>query len=407
MTAATEAPLAERQAEREEVDRGRSDDHGQPRGGRLVAVHIDLTNEPILHSRRNVLVVVVSTLFFGLLTAAKIRLFDWYTTATSDSVRMRVVIVHAISVLALTPLVVGVFLTLPTLVARLLRRLRQDDVVVPAQANASLDERAEDLQHRLNRVRVLVLLPTVLYLAYLLGDTLVKHDSWQEMRLLDLQKLPLRPLPAVLLVLTLLAQAVVFYVAVTALSELWSSSQAFGRLLRDPRFKIQVQPRHPDGSGGLRPIGRLLNLVLHVAAILGIAGVGIFLALHGTPWIATRRPEPYVLAGFYIVLLPSAFTLLWRPHVLMDQRRDEILKPVASVLNATISGVKPKLGDGAEQLKAKNDRLEELSRELKLLDDAFPAWPLRLRRLRPVVATAVLPVVIPVLVAIMSKLMTG
>jgi hypothetical protein len=58
-------------------------------------------------------------------------------------------------------------------------------------------------------------------------------------------------------------------------------------------------------------------------------------------------------------------------------------------------------------LKAKNDRLEELSRQLKLLDDAFPAWPLRLRRLRPVVATAVLPVTIPVVVAIMSKLMTG
>jgi hypothetical protein len=106
MTAATEAPPAERQAEREAVEQGRPDDHGQPGGGRLVAVHIDLTNEPMSHSRRNVWVVSVSTLFFGLLTAAKIRLFDWYTTATSDSVRMRVVIVHAISVLGGVPLMV-------------------------------------------------------------------------------------------------------------------------------------------------------------------------------------------------------------------------------------------------------------------------------------------------------------
>jgi hypothetical protein len=58
-------------------------------------------------------------------------------------------------------------------------------------------------------------------------------------------------------------------------------------------------------------------------------------------------------------------------------------------------------------LRAHGDRLQELSRQLKLLDDACPAWPLRLRRLRPVVVTAVLPVVISVLAGIMSKLTAG
>jgi hypothetical protein len=334
------------------------------------------------------------------------RFVDWHTTATTDSVRMRVLIVQAISALVLTPLFVGVFLTLPNLATRLLRRLRQDEVVAPA-AGARLDEFAKDLQHQLNRVRTLVVIPTVLYLGYLLVDTFVKHSSWREVRLLDMEHLPLRPLQVVLLVVALVAQAGVFYVAVTALTELWSSSQAFGRLLRDPDSKIQVQPLHPDGCGGLRVIGRLLNLVLYVAAILGVAGVCIFLALHGTPWVATRRPEPYVLVGFYLILLPSAFTLLWRPHELMDKRRDKILKPLAREFNATILATEPQPTDNAEQLRANGDRLQELSRQLALLDEACPAWPLRLRRLRPVVATAVLPVVIPVVAAVMSRFMTG
>ena len=90
---------------------------------------------------------------------------------------------------------------------------------------------------------------------------------------------------------------------------------------------------HPDGCGGLRIVGNLLSLVLCVAAVLGGAGLCIALALHGTAWAPAHRPEPYVLGGFYLVLLPLAFLhLLWRPHQLMDQRRDQLLKPVAPSL---------------------------------------------------------------------------
>jgi hypothetical protein len=373
MTAAMKAPPAERQEPNPDAH-----DHrgwaGRGRLGRQVTaakVVIDLTRAPAPHGWRNAWVVGLSALLFGTLSAAEIRLIAWHTTATTDYVRLHVAIVHAIVALVLTPLVVGVFLTLPDLATRLLRRLRRDEVVASADAGARLDKFATDLQHRLNRIRTWVVVPTVLYLAYLLFDTYMKHSSWRAVRSLDLEKLTLSPPQAVLLNVSLVAQAAVFYVAVTALSELWSTSLAFGRLLRD--FKLQVQPLHPDGCGGLRVIGRLLNLVLHVAAVFGAAGVCIFLALHGTPWVATRRPEPYVLVGFYLVLLPSAFTLLWRPHVLMDKRRDEILKPLAREFNATILASEPQPADDAAQLRAHGDRLQELSRQLKLLDDACPA----------------------------------
>jgi hypothetical protein len=113
------------------------------------------------------------------------------------------------------------------------------------------------------------------------------------------------------------AKAALFFLGWTAIIQLGIAAQAIGRLLRS--FPIHIQLLHPDGCGGLRVVGNLLSLVLCVAAVLGGAGLCIVLALHGTAWAPAHRPEPYVLGGFYLVLLPLAFLhLLWRPHQLMD-----------------------------------------------------------------------------------------
>ena len=218
MTAALKARSAEGQEPNQDTP-GQHGRAGRDWLGRQVTaakVVIDLTDEPTSHGWRNALVVGLSTLFYGTLSAAEIRFVDWDTTATTDAVRTRVAIVHAIVALVLTPLVVGVFLTLPNLATRLLRRLRLDEMVAPADAGARLDEFAADLQHRFNRIRAWVVVPTVLYLAYLLIDNFMVHSSWRAMRLLDLENLTLSPPQAVLLGVSLVAQAAVFYVAVTA-----------------------------------------------------------------------------------------------------------------------------------------------------------------------------------------------
>lgn len=114
--------------------------------------------------------------------------------------------------------------------------------------------------------------------------------------------------------------------------------------------------------------------MLYVAAVLGGAGLCIALALQGTAWAPAHRPEPYVLGGFYLVLLPSAFLhLLWRPHQLMDQRRDQLLKPVARVFNAATVATRPSPTDDTSRLKDKADYLEELTRQHRLLHEACPA----------------------------------
>jgi hypothetical protein len=112
------------------------------------------------------------------------------------------------------------------------------------------------------------------------------------------------------------------------------------------------------------------------------------------------------LAAFYAILLPLAFlNLVWWPHHRMYKRRKEFLTPVAEEFKNAIIPARPSHTDDSQQLKAKADSLSEISRQFRVLDDACPVWPLQLRRLQAVLATAILPVAIPVLTAIVLGLL--
>jgi hypothetical protein len=55
-------------------------------------------------------------------------------------------------------------------------------------------------------------------------------------------------------------------------------------------------------------------------------------------------------------------------------------------------------------LRGTTDLLSDISRRGQVLDEACAAWPLPVRRLRPTVVTAVLPVLIPVVTTIITRL---
>jgi hypothetical protein len=208
---------------------------------------------------------------------------------------------------------------------------------------------------------------------------------------------------------SLAAQAVLVYLGVVTTVRLGLVARAVGKLLR--RLPLQLQPLHPDRCGGLWIVGRLFTLVLNVAAVYGATAVCLGLVLaawHQAPLLPNRHPELALLAACYLVLLPSAFlNLLWLPHQLLEWRRSELLKPLAREFDHAIGAARPSRGDDAARLRAKADSLAEVARQLRLLDEAWPAWPLRTRRLGPVVATAVLPLVVPLLSGALSKLPSG
>jgi hypothetical protein len=351
---------------------------------------VDLHQPEADHGIRNAWIAATAAVAVGMLGGVQVWYFDG---KKSQSQLVSYAVVHALVALVLTPLIVGVHLALPDLARRLLQRLR-DDKVLEVRADSELDAVAPELGW-LNHTR-LVLPAAVLAVAYL------AYELATDQRDLDL------PMGAVV-VGSLAAQAVLLYLGVVLTVRLGIVARAIGKLLRG--LPLHLQPLHPDRCGGLWIVGRLFTLTLNVAALYGAAALCLGLVLaawHQAPLVAYRHPELTLLAVCYLALLPSAFlNLLWLPHQLLERRRSELLKPLARAFDHAIDAARPSPADDAARLRAKADSLAEVARQLRLLDQAWPAWPLRTKRLGSVVLTAVLPVVVPLLTTVLSKLLTG
>jgi hypothetical protein len=346
--------------------------------------------EPHPFGARYAWIALASAVLLGVLYGAEAWRLDRHAQAF-----VPLTIVHAVAALVITPLVVGVHLWLPDLTGRLLWRL-QDNKVIPSTAWGKVKDRTARAFHLVghNPTVGLVAAGAASYFAYLvLSEVRGGHSRMTSVS------------STALLVVTLAAQAVLFYVGVTVVVHLMVVARAIGGLLHERSAEVHVQPLHPDHCGGLWVVGHMFGLLLYVAAVLGAAGLCIGLLWHqaGVPF--NRRPEPYLLAAFYLMLLPSAFIyLLWRPHRLLERHRFDTLKPVAEAFHGAMAAASPLETDVAMQLKEKTDRLAEISRQFRVLEEGCPTWPLRTRGLRSVLITAILPVVIPVLVAVINKL---
>jgi hypothetical protein len=344
---------------------------------------IDLRRREEDHGLRNALIAVACAIVMGALGGAT----EWYSYR-SESYFGAYLLVNVLGAFVLTPLIVGVFLALPDLARRLLRRLREDGVV-DVKPNPELEVVPELgwFNHRALVLAAAAISGLYVALALVVEDT-------------DL----VSPI-GILVVTTLALRAALVYLAIITVLHLVIISRAVGRILREQ--PVHIQPLHPDRCGGLWIVGRLFNLTLNVAAVLGGVALCIILVLHGTPVVPARRPELYLLASFYVCLLPSAFlNLLWRPHQLLEAARSELLKPIAREFHAVISAARPSVADDVIRLAARADSLSQITKQMQLLDEVWPAWPLRLKRLRAVIAAAILPIVIPLVTAVAIPLVT-
>jgi hypothetical protein len=356
---------------------------------------IELDKEPPRHDLLNAWIAVAAAVVVG----AVLGLQDWQSVRDTPEFA-RYLFVDAIAAFVLTPLFVSAQLGLREIATSLLRRLDHDEVIRASEKSGTPRDFAKKLNDRLDHPLVVVgtALLTAGYLTY---------------ELLDARNEMTSRLATLLIAITLVVQVALFYLAVLTIIQVSIACRRIGRFLR--RCKLNVQPLHPDRCGGLRPVGHMLDLVLTAAAILGGAGLCIFLAVHDTPSGPTRRPESYVLAIFYFALLPRAFyNLLWVPHLRMRECQEEVLKPVMREFRDAIRPTSPSATeditppgtDSARRLQAKADSLSALTSQSKEIANAYPVWPLRTRPLQGVIATAVLPVAIPVVTAIISGFLT-
>jgi len=165
-------------------------------------------------------------------------------------------------------------------------------------------------------------------------------------------------------------------------------------------FTIQIKPLHPDGSGGLGALGRILwvsvVIMLWDALLLGAAMLGS--NLH---WFSS--PEIILMGAIYVALTPSLLIgWLVFPHRVMVRARDEALQPLADEFQQALMQSISSVEHDVRTVVAGTRRLAALKQRYDLVRDTFPTWPLEIKALSRLTVTVILPIVLSLIASLIT-----
>ena len=170
-------------------------------------------------------------------------------------------------------------------------------------------------------------------------------------------------------------------------------------------FTIHLKPLHPDGSGGLGALGRILwvsvTIMLWDALLLGVARLS-----NNLDWISTV--EMILLGAIYVALTP-ALLIGWLvfPHRVMVKARDEALQPMVDEFQQALTVCMLSTQNDTRSVVAETRRLAALQQRYDLVRDTFPTWPLKINGLGRLMATVVLPVLLPLALPLIAALISS
>jgi len=182
------------------------------------------------------------------------------------------------------------------------------------------------------------------------------------------------------MILDLLVYTPPIYAAALTVSRLVAGIVITNELFR--RYAVAPHPLHPDGAGGLSPLGNRVALLVVAATLIGAAVVIINLLgiRAGRPSLAS--PETLLTAGGLFVLAPI---VLWgwlrTPHRAMLEARDRVLMPISERFEQLSLRPLPARAPSAD-LRESTDLLTELQRREQVIRDSYPTWPIRTTALR-------------------------
>jgi hypothetical protein len=199
--------------------------------------------------------------------------------------------------------------------------------------------------------------------------------------------------------------ATFLFFALTTMYVVRSVSTAL--FLRDVlrRASIRVVPFHPDGSGGLRPVGAI---GLNNQYLLSIYGLNVIsLALVSRPLV---RPEGLQIlivmaAVLYGIVGPIVFVAPLMPfRAGMIRAKVELMNEVAQRLRSELARVRVKLRDG--EITKEDEELIERLRKIGGVVNDMPVWPFDARTVRKFVTAYVAPLVGTIGITMIKNLIT-
>ena len=152
-------------------------------------------------------------------------------------------------------------------------------------------------------------------------------------------------------------------------------------------FDLNVQPLHPDSSGGMKPLGDLSFSVDSVLLAVGIwLSVGLFTAVPSQLWIVYSGIVVYMALATFLFFYP-----LHKVHHLMSEKKIDLLDRLSRKTNSYYTSIYNEVLDedrdvDPEKLRKLND-LEELYRKAS----DMPVWPFDKETLTKFISTVGFP----------------
>lgn len=296
------------------------------------------------------------------------------------------------------PMLTYLCLRLPATIAGLFNSLWEKGVVGeprdPRRSDSSYGAFVHQLVPHIGSLwwTMIALVAIVLYWCYRL---LVINGSVMVSHVLGVHEQALSAPQWVFRFALMLLYSIPLYAAIIAIGRLLATLVYTNLLFRT--FHININPLHPDGSGGLGGIESMIGISVGVLTTIGV--IALLVNSSFLPYLkngpAFSLGEALVISIIYLILAPT-FILGWMllPHRVMQEARDASLQPLADQFRSTIFNTMPTQDEDAGAIKQGTDRLAELKRRYDLLQENFPVWPAQIQVIRRLTAAISLPAVI-------------
>jgi hypothetical protein len=173
-------------------------------------------------------------------------------------------------------------------------------------------------------------------------------------------------------------------------------------------FNMKVRPLHPDGAGGLAPLGQYTLSLSYLIALVGILLVVtpitrnyVVMGVIQFRW----TPELVIAMIAYLAAAPIVFFApLSVAHAAMDDAKSELLLQIARRFDSEYDHIQSMLNENdISSMKKRLKNLKELQRLHKTTDD-FPVWPFNSSNLTRFGTTYLSPIALAVFIDVVTNL---
>jgi hypothetical protein len=191
------------------------------------------------------------------------------------------------------------------------------------------------------------------------------------------------------------------YALVLFLTDLGIMIKTFNTLFQDET--IRVEPLHPDGAGGLSPIGAFTSSLGYMIFMIGVAYSFRIVGQNIVDFAGTDDIMTWLGLVIYLVVSPLFFFLPLRAvRAAMIRSRDGLLMELSAEFDVIFNELHKLRSKNAEMIEPYLKRYRQINETRKIIEK-FPVWPFNIGNLRNFFGLVVIPI-LPALISIVIDL---